>query len=89
MSGVLAGLGLMVFFRHGASLGGIGIVALWAQERLNIQAGWVQLGFDACLFILAFALLGAPILVAFSILGAFILNMIIGVNHRQDRYIGR
>ncbi len=88
-SGILAGFGLIIFFRHGASLGGIGIIAFWAQERLGIQAGWIQLGFDAVLFTAALLLLGTPLLVAYSLLGAAIVNIIVGVNHRQDRYIGR
>ncbi len=88
-TGALAGFGLIIFFRHGASLGGIGVIAFWAQEKLGIQAGWVQLGFDVVLFAAAFLLLGTPLLVAYSLLGAAIVNVIVAVNHRQDRYIGR
>lgn len=88
LSGAVIGMGLMVIFRHGASLGGIGIFALWVQERFGIQAGWIQLGFDAVLFALAFALLD-PWLVAASLLGAVAVNLIIATNHRRDRYVGR
>lgn len=87
--GTLAGFGLLVFFRHGASLGGVGVVALWVQDRWGFQAGWIQLGFDAVLFSAAFLLLGAPMLVIYSMVGAVLVNVIVGVNHRQDRYIGR
>ncbi|NKX45546.1 YitT family protein [Roseicyclus persicicus] len=86
--GVLAGVGLLSLFRHGASLGGVGIVALLLQERRGIPAGWTQLGFDLCVFAAAFALLPWPA-VAWSLLGAVILNAIIATNHRQDRYIAR
>lgn len=85
--GVVTGGGLLAIFRHGASLGGVGIVALMAQERLGWQAGWVQLGFDAVLFALAFALID-PVLVLWSLLGAVVVNAILGINHRRDRYIG-
>lgn len=85
--GAVTGAGLLAIFRHGASLGGVGIVALWAQERLGWQAGWVQLGFDALLFLAAFALL-EPTLVLWSLAGAVVVNLILGVNHRRDRYIG-
>ncbi|WP_179379555.1 YitT family protein [Jannaschia marina] len=88
LSGAVIGMGLIVIFRHGASLGGIGILALWVQERFGIQAGWVQLGFDAILFLVAFAVLD-PWLVAASLLGAVAVNLIIAVNHRRDRYVGR
>jgi uncharacterized membrane-anchored protein YitT (DUF2179 family) len=85
--GAITGAGLLAIFRHGASLGGIGILALMAQERLGWQAGWVQLGFDAVLFALAFLLI-APGLVLWSLLGALVVNVIVGINHRRDRYIG-
>ena len=88
LAGAMIGIGLIVLFRHGASLGGVGVLALFLQERVGIQAGWVQLGFDAALFAVAFALLDWKI-AALSLLGAFVVNVIVGVNHRKDRYIGR
>lgn len=88
LSGAVIGMGLIVIFRHGGSLGGIGILALFLQERAGIKAGWVQLGFDVALFAVAFALLPARAVIA-SLLGAVIVNLIIAVNHRNDRYIGR
>ncbi|WP_147125087.1 YitT family protein [Shimia ponticola] len=88
LAGAVIGMGLIVLFRHGASLGGIGVLALFLQERAGIQAGWTQLGFDALLFAAAFAVLD-PWLVVFSLLGAVVVNLIIAVNHRKDRYVGR
>ena len=88
LAGAITGLGLMVLFRHGASLGGIGVLGLWLQDRVGLQAGWVQLGFDIALFAAALFVLPLP-LVGWSLLGAVVVNVMIGVNHRQDRYIGR
>lgn len=88
LGGACIGFGLIVLFRHGASLGGVGVVAYWAQDRFGIQAGWIQLGFDALLFAAAFLVLD-PVLVGLSLLGAVVVNLIIAVNHRRDRYIGR
>lgn len=88
LSGAIVGLGLIVLFRHGASLGGIGVLALFLQERLKIQAGWTQLAFDAVLFAVALAILDWQ-LVGWSLLGAVIVNLIVAVNHRGDRYIAR
>lgn len=84
--GAIAGVGLLALFRHGGSLGGVGIVALWLQERTGLRAGWLQLGFDAVLFAAALAVI-APPLVAWSLAGAVVLNLVIAVNHRRDRYI--
>ena len=84
--GFLSGSALLALFRHGASLGGIGIVALLLQDRLGWRAGWVQLGFDAVLFTLAFLVVEARA-VLISFLGAVVVNLVIAINHRRDRYI--
>ncbi|WP_425070241.1 YitT family protein [Sagittula sp. S175] len=86
--GVLAGIALIILFRHGATLGGVGIVALWLQDTRKIPAGNTQLAFDALVFALAFALFDWP-LVLISLGGSVLLNLMITVNHRGDRYIGR
>ncbi|MEO0703204.1 MAG: YitT family protein [Pseudomonadota bacterium] len=88
LSGAMIGLGLIVLFRHGASLGGVGVLALYLQDRIGFQAGWTQLIFDTLLFAVAFLVLD-PWLVAWSLAGSVIVNLIIAVNHRKDRYIGR
>lgn len=84
--GVITGPGLIAIFRHGASLGGIGILAVYLQDNTGLRAGWVQLGFDAALFAVAFLIL-APDLVLYSLAGAVVLNVIVAINHRRDRYI--
>lgn len=86
--GVVAGIALIVLFRHGATLGGVGIVALWLQDTRKIPAGNTQLAFDAVVFVLAFVLFPWDV-AALSLLGAVILNLMITVNHRGDRYLGR
>jgi uncharacterized membrane-anchored protein YitT (DUF2179 family) len=88
LGGVLAGVGLISLFRHGASLGGVGIVALWLQDTRGIQAGNVQLIFDLFVFALAVLILPAE-MVVWSLMGAVILNLIVTVNHRRDRYVAR
>ncbi|MCL3883748.1 YitT family protein [Marivita sp. GX14005] len=88
LAGTVTGVGLLLLFRHGATLGGVGIVALWLQDTRGIKAGNVQLGFDLIVFTLA--LLALPWQsVLWSLFGAAILNMIITVNHRRDRYVAR
>lgn len=84
--GFVSGSALLALFRHGASLGGVGIVALRLQDRTGFRAGWAQLLFDAALFAVALALLD-PATVAWSFLGALVLNLVIAINHRRDRYI--
>lgn len=85
--GLISGTALIALFRHGASLGGIGILALSAQEHWGWRAGWVQLGFDVVLFAAALMVLPDWRLVAWSALGSLIVNTVIAINHRRDRYI--
>ncbi len=84
--GLMSGSALLALFRHGASLGGVGIVALYLQDKTGFRAGYTQLIFDALLFSVALALRDVQT-VAWSFLGALVLNMVIAVNHRRDRYI--
>jgi len=84
--GALTGVALLVLFRHNGSLGGLGVVALLIQDTTGFRAGWVQLIFDLCLFGLAFFLFD-PALVIYSLLGAVVINLIIAINHRRDRYV--
>lgn len=84
--GAVSGSALLALFRHGASLGGVGIVALVLQDRTGFRAGWTQLLFDAVLFAVALMLRDATT-VAYSFLGALVVNLVIAINHRRDRYI--
>jgi uncharacterized membrane-anchored protein YitT (DUF2179 family) len=84
--GALTGVGLLVLFRHRGSLGGLGVVALLLQDRFGMKAGYVQLGVDAVIFATALFLFPTG-LVLWSLLGAVIVNLIIAINHRRDRYI--
>lgn len=84
--GTAAGVGLLGLFRHGASLGGISIVAVILQDRLGIRAGWIQLGWDLCLFAVSLTVLDWH-LVFWSMVGAMVLNLVIAINHRRDWYL--
>lgn len=84
--GFVSGSALLALFRHGASLGGVGILALYLQDKTGFKAGWTQLLFDACVFAIALTLRDWQT-VAWSALGALVLNLVIALNHRRDRYI--
>jgi uncharacterized membrane-anchored protein YitT (DUF2179 family) len=84
--GALTGVGLLVIFRHNGSLGGLGVVALIVQDKTGFRAGYVQLCADAVIFAVALLLFPAMIVI-WSLLGAIVLNLIIAINHRRDRYI--
>jgi len=87
MGGFLIGAGLLMLFRHKASLGGLNIVVLYLQERHGWRAGKVQMAID-CLIVLAALAIVEPWLIAVSVLGAVALNLVVAVNHRPGRYLG-
>ena len=87
IANVLLGVGMIVIFRHFSSLGGFNIIALLAQERLNIKAGYVQLGLDAVVLLIGLTFY-SPQIVLISLVGDAILNMCLAINHRSDRYVG-
>lgn len=86
LGGLLIGMGMLALFRHRASLGGIGILALYLQDRFGWRAGLVQLAIDLVIMALAFVV-ASPFIVLCSVIGALALNFFIAVNHRTDRYI--
>lgn len=86
--GSVLAIGLLAVFRHGGSLGGLGVVALYIQDTTGFRAGYVQLIFDILIFCTAFLLFPFEPM-AYSLLGAVVLNLLIAINHRRDRYIAR
>jgi len=87
IANVLLGVGMIVIFRHFSSLGGFNVIALLAQERLNIRAGYVQLGLDAVVLLIGLTSY-SPQIVLISLVGDGILNLCLAINHRSDRYVG-
>ena len=84
---VLAGVGLLILFRHRSSLGGVNILALLVQERLGWSAGYVQMAIDVIIVLAAFTVSPWPA-VLLSAAGAVVLNLILALNHRPGRYTG-
>jgi len=82
---LIMGIGFIVLFRHKASLGGVNILALWLQDRFGIRAGKLQMAVDTCVVLASLFVVSLPMLAA-SICGAVILNLIIAMNHRPGRY---
>lgn len=86
MGGLLAGAGFLILFRHRASLGGVGILALYLQESRGWRAGRVQMAVDCAIVAAALATM-EPLRVVYSLAGAVALNLILAVNHRPGRYV--
>ena len=85
MGSVLVGVGLLILFRHRASLGGFNIVCLWLQERYGISAGKVQMGLD-CTIVLSSAFITSWSVLLMSVFAAVIVNVVLATNHKPGRY---
>lgn len=83
--GFLLGVGFIILFRHKASLGGFNILALYLQDRFGIKAGWLLMGVDVTIMLISLSVVSAYLLML-SIICGLILNLIIALNHRNDRY---
>jgi uncharacterized membrane-anchored protein YitT (DUF2179 family) len=86
LGGLLMGTGMLILFRHRASLGGFNVLVLYLQERFGVRAGLLQMGLDCCIVLAAFAVTDVTH-IALSVLGAVALNQTLAINHRADRYI--
>ncbi|GAM54598.1 hypothetical protein JCM19231_5562 [Vibrio ishigakensis] len=83
--GTFIGLGLLILFRHRASLGGSNVLCLVIQDKMGISVGKSQLLFDTT--ILLASLYFIPLsLIAWSIFAAVFINMILWMNHKPTRY---
>ncbi len=84
--GLIMGIGFLVLFRHRCSLGGVGILALYLQDRYGWRAGKVQMAVDCCI-VLAALVTVKPQRVLWSVAGAVALNLVLAMNHRPGRYM--
>lgn len=83
--GLLMGLGMLILFRHRASLGGFNVLCLYIQDKYAIPAGHAQMVIDGV--ILGFSLLFiSPAIILLSIFGAIVLNLVLSMNHKPTRY---
>jgi len=86
LANCMMGIGFIVLFRHKSSLGGSNILALYLQDRYKLSAGKFMMGVDVCIVVASLFVVSLQML-AISILGAVILNLIIAMNHRPNRYL--
>lgn len=84
LGGLLCGCGMLILFRHGASLGGLNVLVLRLQDRFGWPAGKVQMAVDAVIVLGGSALVADWRRLALSVLAVVALNLVLVFNHRQD-----
>ncbi len=86
--GVLMGIGMLILFRHRASLGGFNVLCLFIQDKWGISVGKTQMVLDSA--IIMTSLIYMPVkAVIISVFGAVILNIVLAMNHKPTRYTVR
>jgi uncharacterized membrane-anchored protein YitT (DUF2179 family) len=85
--GLLVGIGLLIVFRHKASLGGFNVLALYIQDKYGIAVGKTQMALDVSIVVAGLWLIPAWLLLV-SVIGAVVLNFVLTVNHKPGRYTG-
>jgi uncharacterized membrane-anchored protein YitT (DUF2179 family) len=87
LGGLLIGFGLLALLRHHASVGGVNILAQWAQQQHGLSAGKVQMAVDIPVVLAAFFVV-TPERIAQSLVGALALGLFLALNHKPGRYLG-
>jgi uncharacterized membrane-anchored protein YitT (DUF2179 family) len=86
LGGLLCGVGMLILFRHGASLGGLNVLVLRLHDRFGWSTGKVQLAFDAAIVLAGGWLTGDPRRLGLSVLAVATLNLVLVWNHRKGRH---
>lgn len=85
MGGLLLGFGLIILFRHQASLGGFNIMAIFMERRFGIHAGKTTLALDLTVLVLGLCLL-EPSKVIWSLFGFVALSSVMGRYHNPPAW---
>lgn len=84
--GTFCGMGILAFARHGAGVGGIGIVTLWIRKRYGINASYAQILLDLVILLVGACTLGHDNL-GWSIVSAAAASGMVMAWHRPGRYV--
>ena len=87
VGGTVIGLGILVLARHQAGVGGTGVITLWLQRTRGWNAGRTQIGLDVLILAAAIPVVSGKQL-AWSVLSAVAISLILIAWHRPGRYIG-
>ncbi len=82
IGGGLMGIGLLLVFRHGASLGGVNILALYLEKHHGIHSGKVIFVIDMTVLTLAFQIYSVE-QVLYSVIASLVLTSVIGRYHKK------
>jgi uncharacterized membrane-anchored protein YitT (DUF2179 family) len=85
LGGLLIGFGLIILFRHHASLGGLNILAMYLEHRFNIHPGRTTFIGDLFIASVGFWVLPAQT-VAVSLLAFIVMSSVVGRYHKPPQW---
>ena len=84
--GSMMGAGLLMLFRHKASLGGLNILSLYLSKYHNLNAGRFQMVVDVVIIILAIYIVDIWATI-YSVIAAVCMNTVLAINFKKGRYL--
>ena len=87
VGGTVIGMGILSLARHGAGVGGTGVLTLWLYKRHGINAGLTQIAMD-CVILAISLIVITPAQLGWSALSAAAISGILIAWHRPGRYTG-
>ena len=84
--GSMMGAGLLMLFRHKASLGGLNILSLYLSKYHNVNAGRFQMVVDVVIIILAIYIVDIWATI-YSVIAAICMNAVLATNFKKGRYL--
>lgn len=84
--GLVIGTGVLMLFRHKASLGGVNIVSLYLQKYHDVNAGRFQMVVDTAIIICAFFVVDIWS-IFYSFIAAVCTNLLLAINFIKGRYL--
>lgn len=87
VGGTVIGMGILSLARHGAGVGGTGVLTLWLYKRHGINAGLSQIGFDLVILLASSSVI-SPIYLLWSAVSAAAISGVLIAWHRPGRYTG-
>ena len=85
IGGTLCGMGVLAFARHGAGMGGTGIITMYLSKKFGINPGRSQLAIDSVILMVSLTVV-APNLVGWSALSGVALSAMMMTWHKPGRY---
>jgi uncharacterized membrane-anchored protein YitT (DUF2179 family) len=85
LGGLLIGFGLIILFRHHASLGGLNILAMYLERRFNIHPGRTTFIGDLIIASVGFCVLPVDT-VAVSMIAFVVMSSVVGRYHKPPQW---